>query len=412
MMRIVQVSVGSVRMPPREGSAPLQVIFNTSKQLAKLGHQVVILDRKYSKSDPPLELIEGIEIARLSIAQIPFGEAQGLIRFAVAEFNAILFAVGVSNYLRKNSARIDIIHIHLTSIGLILSLLNMKLRGKMFYTCHLGEWGLVGQRLGLFERIHLFLDPYLMRRISKVIALNETAKQSFISRGKVRAENVVVVHNGVDTSYFKPNVDVREVAKKYDLEGRYVVLFVGRLAKIKGVECLIKAADMLVNRFGHSNTVFILVGPPSFDATEKPMGMDVITKYLEQHQISKNVILTGSLRPEEVRILYAASDIFVLPSLAEGDPLVTVEAMASGKPVIGTKVGGITHQIRDGWNGFLVEPENEEQLAEKIKYLLDNPAERKRMGENSRRYAEEEFDWQRVAKRLLAVYQSNQHWAD
>jgi len=94
-----------------------------------------------------------------------------------------------------------------------------------------------------------------------------------------------------------------------------------------------------------------------------------------------------------------------LPSLAEGDPLVTLEAMASGKPVIGTRVGGIPHHIRDGWNGFLIDPANEQQLADKIKYLIDNPEERKSMGVNSRKYAEEEFDWSKVAERLLAVYQ-------
>jgi len=93
--------------------------------------------------------------------------------------------------------------------------------------------------------------------------------------------------------------------------------------------------------------------------------------------------------------------------LAEGDPLVVVEAMASGRPVIGTKVGGIPQKIKDGWNGFLIEPANEQQLAGKIKYLVDNPEERKRMGANSRRYAEEEYDWSKIAERLLQVYQVN-----
>jgi len=404
-MRIVQVSVGSVRMPPKEGSAPLQVIFNTSKHLAKLGHQVVILDRRYTKDDPPVEHIDGVEIVRLRSPQIPSPRSPAFIRFILAEFNAAIFGLAASRYLRNNSSEIDALHLHLTSIGLIISILNRKLRSKMFYTCHLGEWGLVGQRLSLFERIHLFLDPYLMRRVSRIIALNETAKQSFVSRGKVKAENVVVVHNGVDTDFFKPNIDARQAAEKYGLEGKHVVLFVGRLARIKGVEHLLKAADTVVNQFGYRNMLFMLVGPPSFDATERPMTMNEILNYIEEHQLEKNIILTGSLPLEEVRVLYAACDIFALPSLAEGDPLVTLEAMASGKPVIGTKVGGIPHHIRDGWNGFLIEPANEQQLADKIKYLIDNPEEGKSMGVNSRRYAEEEFDWKKVAERLLAVYQ-------
>jgi glycosyltransferase involved in cell wall biosynthesis len=245
-----------------------------------------------------------------------------------------------------------------------------------------------------------------MRRVSRVIALNEKAKQSFISRAKVKAENVAVVHNGVDTGFFEPDAKARQAAEEYGLEGKHVVLFVGRLARIKGVQHLLKAADIVVNQFGYRNTLFILVGPPSFDATEKPMTKDEILNYIEQHQLEKNIILTGSLSLEAIRILYAACDIFALPSLAEGGPLVTLEAMASGKPVIGSKVGDMPHHIRDGWNGFLIEPANEQQLADKIRYLIDNPEERKRMGANSRKYAEEEFDWSKVTQRLLQIYQT------
>ena len=407
-MRIVQVSVGSVRMPPREGSAPLQVIFNTSKHLARMGHEVVILDRKYSKDDPAVEQVEGVEIARLNVMQIRSGKAPGFIRFILAELSAILFALAVSRYLRKNSSNIDVIHLHLTSIGLIVSILNRRLRGKMLYTCHLGHWELVTESLRIFERIHLLLDPYLMRRVKRVIALNESAKSSFISIAKVKAESIAVVPNGVDTDFFHPNIETAEAVKRYGLEGKSRVLFVGRLAKIKGVEHLLRAAEIVINEFGYRDTSFVLVGPATFVATEEPISMEEVLSFLRQHQLEKHVILTGSLPLEEVRALYAACDIFVLPSLAEGDPLVTLEAMASGKPIIGTKVGGIPNQIRDGWNGFLIEPGEEQQLVERIVYLLDNPEERERMALNSRRYAEEEFDWKRVAEKLSASYQSGQ----
>jgi glycosyltransferase involved in cell wall biosynthesis len=405
-MRIVQVSVGSVRMPPKEGSAPLQVIFNTSKHLARLGHQVVILDRKYTKDDPPVEHIDGVEIVRLRAPRIPSPKSPALIRFILAELNAAIFALAASRYLKNNSSKIDAVHFHLTSIGLVVSMLNRKLRSKMFYTCHQGAWELVEGKLSLSERLHLFLDPYLMRRVSKVIALNETAKQKFISRGKVRAENVVVLHNGVDINFFKPDIEVGETAKKYGLEGKHVVLFVGRLAKIKGIEQLVQAANITINGLGHKDTLFLLVGSPSFNATEKPISMQGLMNFIQKHQLENNLRLTGSLPLGEVQRLYAACDIFVLPSLGEGDPLVTLEAMASGKPVIGTRVGGIPHHIRDGWNGFLIDPGNEQQLVDKIKYLIDNPEERKSMGANSRKYAEEEFDWSKVTEKLVQVYQS------
>jgi len=404
-MRIVQVSVGSVRMPPKEGSAPLQVIFNTSKHLAMLGNQVVILDRKYTKDDPPAECLEGVEIVRLKVMQMPSGKAPGFLRFVLAELNAALFALSASNYLKKNRSNIDVIHLHLTSIGLIVSILNRRVRGRMVYTCHLGEWELSGGKLSLFERIHLFLDPYLMRRVNRVIALNDSAKERFVSKSRINSDRIIVVHNGVDTDFFKPYAETAESTReKYGLEERLVVLFVGRMARIKGVKHLLEAANTLVNEFGYRSIVFVLVGPFTFDATEKPFNKEEMLGYIKDHQLDRNIVLTGSLPLQEVRDLYAASDIFVLPSLAEGDPLVTLEAMASGKPVIGTKVGGIPHHIRDGWNGFLIDPASAQQLADKVKYLVENPKERKGMGVNSRKYAEEEFDWRKVAERLLSVY--------
>jgi len=412
-MRIVQVPIGSARMPPKEGGAPLQVIFHTSKHLAKMGHEVVILDSRYSSQDAPIENINGVKIVRLNFRKIPVPKSSKMpryLRFALNELNTILFALKASSYLTRNSNNIDIIHLHATSVGVVLSLLNRKLRGKMFYTSHLGQWVLRGtKRLTILERIHILFDSYLIKQVAKVIALNESARDSFVSVGKVSPDNIAVVPNGVDTEFFNPVLDVEETRRKYGLEEKFTVLFVGQLTKIKGIEHLIKAADIIINEFGYKDTLFVLVGPLTFGTLEKPIDMEEMLGYIRQHQLESNLIFTGALPLEEVKRLYVASDIFVLPSLAEGDPLVVVEAMASGTPIVGTKVGGIPQKVRDGWNGFLIDPENERQLADKIKYLIDNPEERKRMGVNSRRYAEEEFDWRKVAERLSLVYQTNQH---
>jgi glycosyltransferase involved in cell wall biosynthesis len=107
---------------------------------------------------------------------------------------------------------------------------------------------------------------------------------------------------------------------------------------------------------------------------------------------------------EELKALYAICDIFVLPSFEEGDPIALKEALASGKPLIGSNVGGIPMQIEDGWNGFLIEPGNEKQLYGKIKYLIENEDVRKRMEKNSRKLAEEEFDWNKIVDKYFEVY--------
>jgi glycosyltransferase involved in cell wall biosynthesis len=407
-MKIVQVPVGCARMPPQDCGAPLQVIFHTSKHLAQMGHEVAILDSRYYPDDKAIEYVDGVKIVRLSFRKMPVPASPRIpryLRFALNELNAILFALRASRYLAKKGNDIDIVHLHVTSVGLILCFLNRKLRSKMFYTSHLGQWALRGTtRLTLLEKVHVSFDAYLMKRVAKVIALSELARDSFISVGKVKPENVVVTPNGVDTQFFNPTINVEAIRTKYDLEGKLTVLFVGQLTKIKGVEHLIKAANIIINEFGRINVVFMLVGPLTFGTLEKPIDMEEMLGYIRRHNLERNILFTGPLALDEVRMLYVASDIFVLPSLAEGDPLVVVEAMASGRPVIASRVGGIPHKIRDGWNGFLIDPANEQQLADKIKYLVDNPEERRSMGANSRKYAEEQFDWKKVAERLSSIY--------
>lgn len=298
-MRIVQVSVGNIRMPPKQGSAPLQVIYNTSRHLVNMGHKVVILDRRYSRDDSPIEHVEGVEIHRLRVMQVPSVRTPGFIQFILAELNAIFFALAVSCYLHRSDTDFDIIHLHLTSIGLVVVVLNRGLRKKIFYTCHLSQWAFASSRLRLPERIHLLIDAFLMRQVQRVIALNDAAKESFTLLGKVRADKISVLPNGVDTSFFNADTQIGDAITRYGLEGKSVVLFVGRLAKIKGVEYLLKAADITVNSFGYRNTLFVLAGPHTFTGVDQPYSIKELRNYIRQHQLNDNVTLTGALPLED-----------------------------------------------------------------------------------------------------------------
>jgi len=174
------------------------------------------------------------------------------------------------------------------------------------------------------------------------------------------------------------------------------VMFSGTVTPRKGVEYLVKAAEILKE----NNVLFLIVGNTNLDREYA----NKVMEYTKQRNLK--VRFTGFVPYRDLKALYSACDIFVLPSFEEGDPLVLKEALASGKPLIGTKVGGIPMQIIDEWNGFLVRPGNEKQLAEKIRYLIENEEERERMGKNSRRLAEEVFEWKKITERYLEVYES------
>jgi glycosyltransferase involved in cell wall biosynthesis len=188
--------------------------------------------------------------------------------------------------------------------------------------------------------------------------------------------------------------EVERVRRKYRLEG-VVVMFAGTITPRKGVLELMKATELLNRR----DVLLLVVGNLDLD---KEYARKVV-EYAKDKGI--NAKFTGFIPYEDLKALYSACDVFVLPSFEEGQGVVLLEAMASGKPLIGSKVGGIPMQIKEGWNGFLVEPGDVRQLAERILYLVENEGERMRMGENSRKLAKEKFDWERISERYLKVYE-------
>ena len=404
-MNILQVGSGAIKIPPDKYGGLELYVYCIAKHMARAGHNVTVADVKESKTDPDIEYIDGIKFVRLHIRKAAIASRSFIITFTSTRINTALFALKVSKYIKK--ADFDIIHVYGTLIGLILTYLNRKLRGKMIYYCHSPIWFMPS--LSRMDRLALAMDHYLMRRVNKVIAETDSLKEKLVAMGKIDATKVAVIQIGVDTSDFNPDIDVRDVKEKYGLNGRITILFNGRIVPYKGVEYLVKAANIVVNDFGYKDVLFLLVGPFAEYTTDKAEHADYIAKifsFIRDSNLEGNVVLTGAVQYDDLRKLFSACDIFVLPSLAETFGMVVSQAMASAKPVIGTNIAGIRDQVKEGWSGYLVEPANEHQLAERIKYLIDNPDERMRMGLNGRKSAEDEFDWCQVSSQTLQVYQS------
>jgi glycosyltransferase involved in cell wall biosynthesis len=121
--------------------------------------------------------------------------------------------------------------------------------------------------------------------------------------------------------------------------------------------------------------------------------------------VKEKILFPGKIPMEQAPYYFAMSDTVVVPSLQEAFGLVVSEAMACGKPVIGSRVGGIPDQINDGYNGFLVQPRNPTEIAEKIAWLIDNSSEAKLMGMRGRKIAEEKFNIERRINHILSLYQ-------
>lgn len=399
-MNIVQVSGGELKMPVEKGGGVEAYIFSISKQLSKMGHSVTILDRKYSPADPDVENVKGVKIVRLRIRR--FDKLNFTLSFVL---NQICFASQVRKYL--TNADFDAINLHVSINGLILSATSPRLRSKLFYTSHSARR--LKKPLTLLDCMALILENLLVKHVRKVIVLNDPIRKKLITEAIVKPEKVVLIPIGIDTNNFSPNSDVDSVRRRYEFEGKVTILFVGRIRAHKGVEYLVKAANMVVNKFGVKKAQFLLVGPiEEFGSGEGAHSsyLAKIMRRIEDYGLRQNVTLTGLVPFDDLRRLYAACDIFVLPSLTEAMPTAPLEAMASGRPVIGTRVGGVPAEVKDGQTGFLIDAADERQLAERIMYFIDNPEDARMMGACGRKLAEEEFSVVKLTERLLQVYQS------
>jgi glycosyltransferase involved in cell wall biosynthesis len=402
-MNILQISGGYNRIPPIKGGSQELVIYNISKIFVKFGNNVTIIDRKYSEVDKFIDFSEGIRIVRIGRKKIELSfmkkifniEKIGFIiqvNYLYSLINGTIFFLSVNNFVKRNANNFDIVHVHFSSSGLLLTLFNRNLRKKMIYTVHHSMPELSEKNTSLFEKIFLKLECYLMKRINKVTVLNPSSKLRIIEKDKINSKKIVMIPNGVDLSEFNSIIAIPDKKIK--------VLYVGKIILIKGIEYLIDAADIIINKLGYKNTIFLLVGNNNLKSEYEKK----ILKKIDNLNLNENIKILAFVSRDYLRDIYAQCDIFVLPSIAESFGLVITEAMASKKPVIATHTEGAKIQIKDGWNGFLIKPTNVEQLAEKIKYLINHSEERERMGANAREFAERNFDWNIITEKYLELY--------
>ena len=411
-MKIIHVFDEDARVFPGEGGSVPYLVYNIAKYTAVKGHDVTILERRWKGLDYREE-IEGIKFERIDVhfcSSISRKELTrelvkspvGLLRFVLDRTE---FAFKALRYLKKNN--FDIVTVYFPFAAVILVTVSRKLRKKVIYGETIGE---VKKRLKLgsskdIPLLFNFFSPdlYLMRRVRKVVMQNEKVRAELISAGKIEPEKATAISLGVDTSEFYPDISIDSVKERYGLSDKTTatVLFASEIIPRKGVEYLVRAADIIVNQLNYEDTLFLLKGK----AYEKEY-LECIRKLIEEYKLEENVkMILGPIPHEDVKRLYVASDIYVLPSLEEPCPTSLLEPLACGKPLVGTNVGGIVTMIKNGWNGFLVEPANEKQLAEKIKHLIDHPEKWEEMGRNSRKLAEDEFDWRKIVEKYLKVYE-------
>jgi hypothetical protein len=292
---------------------------------------------------------------------------------------------------------IDLVHAHnfhhfLPEYGLALTDIRREDDVPTFLTIH-EMWG-----------AFLCKDLLIRTEWDGIIAVGQHVYGDVIARVP-NIENLTVVLHGVNSEMFRPNVDGNAMKRELGLEGKLVILHPARLLPWKGVHTTVDAFARIMDRFPDVAVAITDTREILDWAHELKDYREHIFSMVSENNMEDRVVMRSFDFFEELPQAYAMSDIVLYPTSGE-EPfgLVPLEGMASGKPVIVTRSGGLIESVVDGVTGFLIPKEDDRMLANRLTTLLRYPDLAERMGQAGRRHVEEHFSRQRMAAEVADLY--------
>jgi glycosyltransferase involved in cell wall biosynthesis len=230
----------------------------------------------------------------------------------------------------------------------------------------------------------------------RIIAVSEKTKEDFLRQHQISKDKISVIYNGVDCEKFNPKISGDIIRKTYSLGDSPVILTIGGNILLKGTIYAFFALSKIEKVLPKVKLIVIGVHEKNRER---------LYPILKNLGILDNVIFVGRVPNYEMPKYYSSSDVVLLPSLSENFPVVALEAMSSGKPVIASRVGGIPELVSNNEDGILVSPGNVEQLVEALLRLLENPQLRNRMGDMGRKLVEEKYNWKKIGQLYLKEFE-------
>lgn len=236
------------------------------------------------------------------------------------------------------------------------------------------------------------LKRFTLKHADAVVVNSSATKEA--CQAVYPALEAQVIPMGIDMEMFSPAPKPEDLMKKYDLNGKFTILFTGRLTKVKGVIYLLQALTMLKDK--NPNFKALIIG----DGPDKPK----LVAYAAEHGLEDNVVFMGWVDKAELPQYYHVADVMVGLSLHEALGIVFIEAQACGVPVIASRVGGIVDTVVDNETGFLVDVKSPDQAYERLLQLSTDANLQKKMSHAAAKVISEHFSWDNVALRYKEVF--------
>ena len=234
-----------------------------------------------------------------------------------------------------------------------------------------------------------------MYEADRVIVCSQSMKNEICDHFSLPRGKVDVIPNAIDTKKYQIFVDRGAVRQRYGVGwGEKMVLCVGRLVPQKGVEYFIRAIPRLAKRYPEAK--FVIVG--------EGWSRDILEAEARASGQNRKIHFTGFASDQEVVNLMTSADVLIVPSIYEPFGIVALEGMATGVPVVASKVGGLSEVIEHNHTGLFVYPRNPESIAWGIDRVLSDPDYAKMLTENAKENLHKAYSWEAVAMKTVEVY--------
>lgn len=342
------------------------------------------------------------------VVHVPAGPEVPMAKRELAEY-VPQFVDGIRQFADGKGIRYDVIHSHYWMSGLAAASLSDLWGGTpilhMFHT--LGEMKnriarSDSEREGAYR---VEGEKRVIQRADRLIVATEAEKAQLQWLYKANLQKMTVIPPGVDVCHFYP-IPQDEARQYIGLSPHQrLVLFVGRIEPLKGVDTLIRAMSCLkFQSVVHPVYLAIIGGEPDADADQMTAEMMRLQQLCDDLAMGQTVVFLGKRAQDTLPYYYSAAEVLVMPSFYESFGMVALEAMACGTPVIASQVGGLAFLVRDGETGYTVPEGDPAALCDKLTLLLGDHELRERMGKCAAKYAQG-YHWEKIAGQIADIYE-------
>lgn len=391
-MKIYEIGTGYTPIPATVAAATESVVEELTKAYMEMKQPVEIIDISAQERKP-----NNLPITQVNVPSFFTGSdvSLGLVHKLKRVVYSVLLAFKLKRIL-KNENENAVFHFHNQyNLFFFTKLVSRKLRSKVViaYTNHNGMWSLPWEKVSSTLNKRYFQEIISMKSADLIFVLNQSTKDNIVNNLEVDSEKITVIKNGVNTDVYYPvdNIARRELLRKFNLEGKKVILQVGSVYENKGQARVIeKLAESLKK---NPNLVYAYVG-----GIISQEYFEVINRTARSLEIADRVIYLGTASPgEEMNSLYNLAAATVFASEYEGFPLVCIESISAGVPVI--LCSELAIEIGDG---VVCIKDNIEHIVDECVISDSLAAENLRV--SARENAENNYSWSRIAKDYLTVF--------